>query len=44
LAAAKHSSPRGVDVSQAIRDDDVGKGTLPDGSGLDPVLSEQEDR
>jgi hypothetical protein len=31
-------------VSQAIRDDDIGKRALPDVPGLDSVRSEQEDR
>jgi hypothetical protein len=38
--AAKRSSPTGADTSQAIRDDDIGKRTLPDVPGLDSVRSE----
>jgi hypothetical protein len=38
--AAKRSSPTGAGVSQAIRNDDVSKRTLPDVLGLDSVRSE----
>jgi hypothetical protein len=38
--AAKRSSPTGADASQAIRDDDAGKRTLPDVLGLNSVRSE----